>query len=48
MNNQDEATQCRFCGYTVVTDDNYYDCECCGQESCNDCAGCCGCDIEEE
>ena len=40
--------KCRFCGYHVVTDDFVWVCECCGAESCPDCAGRCGCEIEEK
>ena len=42
-----EETECKFCHYTNVSDYNHYSCECCGAESCTDCAGRCGCEDEE-
>ena len=42
-----EPARCRFCGYSVVTDDNVYVCEVCDSESCPECAGRCGCEIQD-
>lgn len=40
--------ECRFCHNHNITDDWVYCCPSCGAESCPDCAGRCGCDVEEE
>lgn len=41
-------TECPCCHYTVVNDDNVYVCQCCGVETCPDCAGRCGCETDDE
>ena len=38
---------CRYCGYTKPVEEVYV-CPVCGTESCCDCAGGCGCEVEEE
>ena len=43
-----EPKLCRFCGYHNVTDEFVYTCPCCDRESCPDCAGRCGCDVEDD
>lgn len=44
----DVASECPRCHYTVVTDDNVYCCPSCGEETCPDCAGRCGCKIDSD
>lgn len=44
---QEAAQQCPGCKFHNVTNDWVYVCGC-GLETCPDCAGHCGCDIEEE
>jgi len=39
--------ECPKCHYMNITDNWVYVCPCCGLETCPDCAGSCGCDIEE-
>jgi hypothetical protein len=41
------ASECPRCHYTVITDENVYCCPSCGEETCPDCAGRCGCEIDE-
>lgn len=52
MTEEDNATECRFRHYTIVTNDNFHECQCCGQESCPrvvpECAGHCGCEVDED
>jgi len=38
---------CRWCG-NDYDDVEVYSCPSCGEESCVDCAGRCGCDLSEE
>jgi predicted RNA-binding Zn-ribbon protein involved in translation (DUF1610 family) len=42
----EEGTVCSWCG-NEITDDIVYSCPSCGEESCTDCAGRCGCDLEQ-
>lgn len=41
-------SECPQCHNTNVNDDFVYVCACCGRETCPDCAGKCGCDIEDD
>ncbi len=41
-------TECPSCHYTIVNNDNFYVCPCCGRETCSDCGGRCGCEIGDE
>lgn len=45
---EQETTECPHCHHTNVTDDNVYVCKTCGTESCCDCAGRCGCELDDE
>lgn len=44
---QKMVSQCKYCGHEY-TDEDLYVCQSCGAESCTDCAGRCGCDVEVE
>jgi len=48
MTDEQVETECKYCHYTNVTDDWFYGCDQCGSESCADCAGRCGCEIEPD
>ena len=41
-------TECPSCHNTNVNDEWVYVCQCCGRETCPDCAGRCGCEIDDE
>lgn len=43
-----EPFYCKFCGYHIEAEDDFYSCPTCGVESCSGCAGACGCEVEEE
>ncbi len=42
------VSECRYCHSSVVSDDWFYSCPGCGAESCPDCAGRCGCDVDDD
>lgn len=41
-----EDKECPVCHNTNINDDWFYVCEYCGVETCQDCAGKCGCEID--
>lgn len=43
-----EPDECSYCHYHCITDEWVYTCESCGQESCPDCSGRCGCPVGDE
>jgi hypothetical protein len=43
-----EMKECPQCHYHNISDDDVYVCVSCGRETCTDCGGTCGCEIEEE
>jgi len=44
----DEPRECPRCHYDIITEDWVYVCPSCGEETCPDCAGRCGCLLEED
>lgn len=41
---EEEPSECPYCHQNRITDEDVYVCPQCGEETCTDCAGRCGCD----